>query len=138
MCHCVEARCAEARVGTRYLQNWRSELAGLYRGHLDSRPGAKRAQLVEIVFRTTRDRDTSEPDRAACGSGIEALKKAMEAGRCGADPNPPSEVGNYVLCEGGEFAELVSDPEWRPRRDAVREAFYESLAEPGAAGPRQR
>jgi hypothetical protein len=130
------ARCAEPTAGFLYRQNWSStgSLGSIYSAYLSSLDPEKRQELVETSPFVAANRDVSEPDRAACASGMEAMRKAHQAGRC--EPIPegsPSHrsglLGNQFACDAEVFATLIPDEEWHPRREEVRRTLGQRFLE---------
>lgn len=129
------ARCAEQTDGLVYRQNWSpAESPGsIYLAYLRSLDGDKRRELIDNASMVAAQRDATEPDRGACGSGMEAMRKAQAAGKCRriSEDSPAHRrdltPGTQLACDAAEFATLISDREWHPRREEVRRALRAQL-----------
>ena len=133
------ARCADRTAGLLYRQNWAGEVGSIYSGYFRSLDGEKQQELLRTVRSIAANRDVSEPDRSACASGIGAMRRALEAGRCDSFdpledvpiPRLPhvDELAKEYRCDGAEFVTLIPDEEWRTRREEVRQAFHQRMLE---------
>ncbi len=102
------ARCSDSTGGLVYRTNWSDERAEVISTYYASRSPADREQILSVLMNFAGNRDLGDPDRGACGSGIKAMRKAMEAGAC----RPAEEwqtvhrPENSQVCEGEEFVRI--------------------------------
>lgn len=113
------ARCTDKTAGQNYIANWSSDIGRLYVNYArDNYNKDQKNKLTQISINISNSRDLLYKDKSACASGIKAMEKAIENGKC--DKNG--------ACNGTEYVSLITMKDWMPIRHSIQKRLTDYLA----------
>lgn len=113
------ARCEDKTARANYIMNWSSDYGRKYYDYVANYNKQQRNEFYNAVISVSNSRDLSHKDLSACASGMKAMSRAIDEGKC------DEATG---ACSGGEeFVTLIPMNAWATERQKVQSNFKDFI-----------
>jgi hypothetical protein len=116
------ARCKDKTAGVQYIMNWSSDYGRKFYDYVANYDLKQKHDFYKSVLSVSNSRDLSHEDLSACASGITAMSRSIDEGKC------DHTTGE---CSGGEdYVTLIPMKYWAIEREKVQNNFKAFLEKP--------